>query len=55
MRKSLRQMLGPVPEKTPFERGVNAAKKGIRAPSFPTPDSSWSERLYARGYSSVTK
>jgi hypothetical protein len=52
---NLREMLGPVPDKTPFARGVDAAKKGCRAPSLPTPDSSWAERLYARGYSSVTK
>lgn len=36
---------------TPYERGEIAAEEGRPGPPFPTPDSSWSERLYARGWS----
>lgn len=35
---------------TPFEKGEKAGMRGDAAPSFPTPDSSWSDRLYHRGW-----
>lgn len=38
-------------ELTPYERGALTAEMGLPGPPFPTPDSSWSERLYARGWS----
>lgn len=47
----LSEMLGPLPDKTPFERGREHGLKGQPGPSFPTPDSDWSSRLYARGWS----
>lgn len=55
MKKSLKSMLGPVPELSPFQRGVKDSEKGRPAPAFPTPDSDWEERLYNRGYLSVSK
>jgi len=38
-------------EPTPYMRGVADACAGKKGPAFPTPDSSWAERLYARGWS----
>jgi len=39
-------------DKTPFEKGYDDGFALKPAPAFPTPDSSWAERLYARGWSS---
>lgn len=52
---SLSERLGPVPVKTPFQKGREAAKAGKPAPAFPTPDSDWAERLYHRGFMSVAR
>jgi hypothetical protein len=46
----LRDMLGVLPSKTPFQKGKEDASLGKPAPSFPTADSPWSDRLYNRGY-----
>ncbi|MFQ3190913.1 MAG: hypothetical protein ACI936_002049 [Paraglaciecola sp.] len=46
----LKDMLGPPPTITPFQKGKEHAEKGKPAPRFPTPDSPWSERLFNRGY-----
>jgi hypothetical protein len=35
---------------TPFERGEKAGMRGDAPPAFPTPDSSWAERLFNRGW-----
>lgn len=40
---------------TPYERGALAARERGPVPPFPTPDSSWSERLYARGWSDTVE
>ncbi len=48
----LRTKLGALSEKTPFQRGKDDAAQGKKAPSFPTTDSSWAERLYNQGYQS---
>ncbi len=40
------------PEATPYERGYAAGYDLKPGPRFPTPDSSWADRLYARGWSS---
>lgn len=47
----LAEMLGPAPDQSPYERGREDGRQGKPAPSFPTPDSTWSDRLYARGWS----
>lgn len=36
---------------TPYMRGVADARAGKLGPAFPKPDSSWADRLYARGWS----
>jgi hypothetical protein len=38
-------------EPTPYLRGVADACAGKPGPAFPKPGSSWSDRLYARGWS----
>lgn len=38
--------------KSPFALGEEAGLAGKPGPAFPTPDSPWSDRLYARGWSS---
>lgn len=45
-------MLGDLPKKTPFQQGKEDAAKGKTAPSYPTPDSSWADKLYFRGFQS---
>lgn len=42
--------LGPLPEKSPYERGREAGLRGEAAPPFATPDTSWSDRLFSRGW-----
>lgn len=37
-------------EKTPYARGFEAGRDGKPGPAFPTPDSSWADRIYARGW-----
>jgi len=43
-----------LPLMTPYQRGVEAARRGDPAPAFPTPDSSWSDRLFNRGWEDET-
>lgn len=35
---------------SPYEQGRSAFDMGRAAPRFPTPHSSWAERLYNRGW-----
>lgn len=42
---------GGTPEATPYERGYADGYALKKAPPFPTPDTPWSGRLYARGWS----
>lgn len=37
-------------EPTPYMRGIADGEAGKSGPPFPTPDSSWSERLYNAGW-----
>lgn len=47
----LAALLGPADEKTPYQRGREAGQKGDPGPAFLNPDSTWEDRLYARGWS----
>lgn len=38
-------------EPSPWERGYADGLAGKPGPAFPTPDSSWAQRLYAAGWS----
>jgi len=51
----LRDMLGEATKESPFLRGKNDAQNGKNAPAFPTPNSSWAEKLYFRGFQSYAK
>ncbi len=35
----------------PYRQGLEDGRAGKPSPPFPTPDSTWAERLYARGWS----
>lgn len=42
--------LGPLPSQTPYQRGRSDGVAGKAAPPFPSPRSSWAERLYHSGW-----